>query len=287
MIDSSTVEASRVRPNVLEIDLLGTRLRTLVDDRVLAQHLGRLFEGVRSSPTSQDAETFEVVGGGPGGDWVLRRNGRGIYQTKSRLRLIEHYLSLLNEVALDSFPGISVHSGVVAEGRSAIAFPGESGVGKSTLVAACIAAGLDYVSDEALCLDPQTSWIVPYPRPLMLTSRSRRVLASGHAALLDAPGKVAVSPADLGGRTSSGQLNLAHVIVPLRGVPLSLEQIPTAEALPVLLERCFNRLPDPAMAFDVLGGATERCRAWRLGYDDAIEAAALVRRGIGFSRLAR
>lgn len=278
----ANVEATSILPPVLEVDLLGTRFRTWVDEPDLARHLAQLFAEVRSSPTRLDAETFEVKGGTPGSGWVLSRNGRGIFQTESRPRLLERYISLLNELALDNFPGLSVHAGVIAKDGCAIAIPGRSGVGKSTLVAACVAAGLDYVSDEALCIDLQTSQVVPYPRPLMLSDLSRQLVGPLDATSVTTSGKVAVTPADLRGRISTGPLNLTHVVLPHRGVAPSLERIPTSEIVPVLLERSFNRRPRSPMEFDLVASAVESCQAWRLGYTEAIDAAALIRRSLCF-----
>jgi hypothetical protein len=74
-----------------------------------------------------------------------------------------------------------VHAGVVAAGGAAIAFPGPSGAGKTTLTVACLLAGLEYGSDEALCLDWETGAVLPYPRPLALTPAAAELAGAGGA----------------------------------------------------------------------------------------------------------
>ncbi len=46
--------------------------------------------------------------------------------------------------------------------------PGPMGAGKSTLVAALVRAGLDYLTDEVVAIDPARASSVPYPKYLSL-----------------------------------------------------------------------------------------------------------------------
>jgi hypothetical protein len=60
-----------------------------------------------------------------------------------------------------------VHAGVVGWREEAILIPGRSHSGKSTLVAAMVAAGATYYSDEYAVLD-ERGRVHPYPKPLSL-----------------------------------------------------------------------------------------------------------------------
>ncbi|MCW2496015.1 hypothetical protein [Jatrophihabitans sp.] len=62
-----------------------------------------------------------------------------------------------------------VHAGVVGIGGAAIVLPGRTFSGKSTLVAALLALGAEYGSDEYALIDPQ-GLVHAYPRPLSLRS---------------------------------------------------------------------------------------------------------------------
>ena len=265
-----------LKPTGIDIDLLGKRIRTIVNDPDLAGYLERLLEDARVEPTEGPVEIFEITD--LRGDWVLRHNDRGILQTESRTRLVERFLSTLNELALDGFNGVAIHAGVVARGRRAMAIPGRSGAGKSTLTAACVAAGFAYVSDEALCLDRLTGDVVPYPRPLMLSAASSRLIGISDSPPLAHRGKIAWGPIDLGGETSSLPLHLADVVLAERGAALSLEPASPSDVIPELLRRSFSGYEDRTESFELLARAAIDCRAWRLRYSDAVEAAALLRR---------
>jgi hypothetical protein len=263
----------------LEFEVLGTLVRTRVEDPELADRLAQLLDHVLVEVSDRPAVTFEL---GVAGDssWTMGRGEGAVLRTDSQRRLLERYFTVLNELWLDDYAGLTVHAGVVAEGAGAIAFPGATGTGKSTIVAACVTAGWAYVSDEALCIDTRSAEVVAYPRPLLLSDDSLRLLGVDSPAGSEGPpgDKVPVSPRDLRGSASEGPLRLEHVVLPVRGPSLRLEPLSSSEVVPVLLENSFSRHRDPAAAFDLVATAASGCRAWRLFYGDAREAADLLRR---------
>lgn len=80
-------------------------------------------------------------------------------------------------VALHAPDRIFVHAGVVGYGGRAIVLPGMSFSGKTTLVAALVAAGATYYSDEFAPLD-ENGLVHPYPKPLSL--RDERQVQHDH-----------------------------------------------------------------------------------------------------------
>ncbi len=54
---------------------------------------------------------------------------------------------------------------------------GASGAGKTTLTTALVQAGLAYVTDETVCLDPDTLVIEPFTKPLTVKPGSQELLA--------------------------------------------------------------------------------------------------------------
>jgi len=68
-------------------------------------------------------------------------------------------------VALGSPNSVFVHAGVVGWRERALIVPGESGSGKTSLVAELVKAGATYYSDEYAVLD-QRGRVHSYPRPL-------------------------------------------------------------------------------------------------------------------------
>ncbi|MDH3753734.1 MAG: hypothetical protein OEU32_07660, partial [Acidimicrobiia bacterium] len=177
----------------------------------------------------------------------------------------------------------SVHAGAVADDGAVIAFPGESGRGKSTLVAACVGAGLDYVSDEALLVDHETATVVPYPKPIQLDARSLQLL--GRAELADNrdddEDDVFVSAQSIGGAaaTTDPPLRLRHVVVPTvdaaTGTP-ELRPLSRSHILVALLRASFNHHLAPEQAFDLVHRLADGARAWKLRIGDPNEAAELI-----------
>lgn len=194
--------------------------------------------------------------------------------------------SALNRTAMELTAHLAVHAGVVRRGDVVIAFPARSGVGKSTLTGACLRAGFDYVSDEALCLGYDNHLVQPYPRPLGLSSWSAHKLAvTGASAGHD----VLVLPRDFGAASTSIDelLCLTHIVLPRRidganGVEgtvrtaATLAPAPAHEAIEALLLMSFNHYRRPADAVRLVASVVAAARVSVLTYDDAVEAAALV-----------
>lgn len=70
-----------------------------------------------------------------------------------------------------------LHSGGVAtsDGRVVVVH-GQSGSGKTTLTTTLVAQGLAYLTDETVCLDPDTLQIQSFPKPLTVKPGSQRLL---------------------------------------------------------------------------------------------------------------
>ncbi len=84
---------------------------------------------------------------------------------------------VINEYAARSHSCVVLHAGAVrTPSGSILLFPGVIDAGKSTLVAALIQAGCDYLGDESIGLRSPTLEAVGYPKPLTLDNGSRRVL---------------------------------------------------------------------------------------------------------------
>jgi hypothetical protein len=68
---------------------------------------------------------------------------------------------------------VILHAGVVGWRGKAIVLPGPSWSGKTTLVAALVAAGASYLSDEYAVLDPRKR-VHPYLKPLSIRQEGRQ-----------------------------------------------------------------------------------------------------------------
>lgn len=155
----------------------------------------------------------------------------------------------ITRAAIDSERrSILVHAGVVARDGRAVVLPAPPDAGKSTLVAALVAAGFDYLSDEAAVIDPATLRCRPMPRPLGLDPGSWPLFPSlaPHDPFTAAcsTNMWLVAPAALraGATGSGGPAEIAAIVVPGYDPrrPTTAESLPRAEALTLLSEHSFD-----------------------------------------------
>ncbi|HEU4675992.1 MAG TPA: hypothetical protein VFS29_08395 [Motilibacteraceae bacterium] len=181
----------------------------------------------------------------------------------------EALLAALNETVLRWCEDLTLHAGVLLGREGAVAFPGASGLGKTTLVTACLRAGpprLHLLSDEALCLTPD-GHARPYPRPLALDARSCALLG------LPAPpaGRELLLPPDAyGPLPPPGPHPVRAVLLPQRRPgPVELTRASAGEAVHALLTRSFNHFRDPARAVRSVTAAASGAECLHVRYEDA------------------
>jgi len=188
-------------------------------------------------------------------------------------------LSTLHDVIMERCPLWAVHAGVVARGGRVVAFPGRSGLGKSTLAGACVRAGWAYVSDEALAFDPATLEVVPYPKPLWMDREATRAVGIDATTLAITPSryKYPVTPQDLGGRVAGGRLRLAALVVLEPGsAPARLEPLRRAPLATLLLRNTFRRGDRPEENFTNAVRVAGEVDGYRLAYVDPPAAVSLL-----------
>lgn len=175
--------------------------------------------------------------------------------------------------------GLVVHSAAAALGDRAVVLPGVSGAGKSTLVAALVASGLSYLTDEVSLLDPRVAGFaraLHVRRPsLPLLPRARAAI--GHGALETAEGQLVPVPL----AASAGwvaEADLALLVFPRyeRGAALAFERLHAAEACRRLLELSVNTRNLPGRGLATAAALCRRCPAYALRYDDLAGACARI-----------
>ncbi|PZF81017.1 hypothetical protein [Jiangella anatolica] len=180
-------------------------------------------------------------------------------------------------VAIERAPRLLLHTGAVARDGRAVLFPGESGTGKSTMVAACLRRGFGYLSDELVAVEPDTGHVTGWARPLMLTS-----WALGAVGLdvgpLGAEEKAAVPPERLGAATVAATVPVAQVVELRRGAARTrLTPRPAGEVLAQVLRAGFNHYRLGADAWTAATALARGARGWRLdvaGLDEAADVVA-------------
>lgn len=129
--------------------------------------------------------------GGPAGDAITLRRGEGgaflvedaggarCYEGHDAAEALEILVRSANQSVLSSAQAdlLLVHGGAVQRGKSTVILPAASEAGKSTLTAGLVAAGWAYGTDDIVAIDPTTSLVHPYPRPICLDPGSHYLFA--------------------------------------------------------------------------------------------------------------
>jgi hypothetical protein len=136
----------------------------------------------RTPPTPGVPPVYSLLdlGEGEGDRYQLHFSGGTLIERSHRSRVLEHLLWHINsEACRRTGDFLLIHAGaVVSPQGGAILLPGASGSGKTTLVAALVAEGFDYLSDEAAAIDPVTRLVHPFPKALSLKQGSLDLLPS-------------------------------------------------------------------------------------------------------------
>ena len=180
-------------PWTLQVEAYGVALTVEADPELSADVERILPPGWAPTDSPGDPPRFAVRRQGKDGFTVARREVPLASTVTRELALGLLDSSIRAEIALNAPAHIFVHAGVVAADGRGIVLPGRSFTGKSTLVAALVAAGATYYSDEYAVLDSEGA-VHPYPRLISLRPTRQQVSASA-----------------LGGTTGTGPVRVSLV----------------------------------------------------------------------------
>jgi hypothetical protein len=168
----------------------------------------------------------------------------------------------LNTIAAESRAHVLLHAACVAPRSGAgVLLVGGPGAGKSTLAAACLAAGVGYLTDELAAVDRRSGLVVPYAKPLVLD------------------GDLLV-PASWLGSVAPEPAAPAALVFPRYDRGASLTKVPLDHdwALLALAAHATNLLALRSSALAWLAGLALACPALQLTYGDAGVVVAAVER---------
>jgi hypothetical protein len=255
-------------------DLLGTPCCITCTDPATSARLELLLAPFEDGVADTDAALHATIEPtGPASDLVLRFRGERHEGTRSPV--LARLISQLTAAAIDGFAGFAVHAGVVARDECAVVMAAASGVGKSTLTAACLQRGFDYLSDEALCIEPGRRDAVPFAKPLALGVESARLLGLGRERL---DTKDLVPASFLGARIAGGPVPIGHVVSLVRtgdgrSAPIEVDR---STAVSTLLGMSFNAHRNQEQAMATAAAVARGARSWQLDVDDPHRAAAVL-----------
>lgn len=237
---------------------VGAPVALTVEDPELRATVEALTVDLAGSRSDAGAACVRVSGTG---SWSVRSPGWSGEATTIEDALSQT-LTAVNLTAVAATPHLALHCSVVARGDDAVVLAAPSGTGKTTLTAALLQRGWDYVSDESLVLPWDGGPPVTYPRALALSTWSADQLAVGGT-----PGRdeVFVRPVELGARVRAGGFVIRHVVTLVRdGARPGLAAEQRADALQSLWRRGFTHHHRPGRALELLSAVVRSSDCWRL-----------------------
>ena len=173
-------------------------------------------------------------------------------------------------------------SGAVRGGR-AIAFPASMESGKTTLVAGLLRCGLEYLTDEAVAIDPDTLIAHPFPKALSIDPGSWAVLADLRPTLDEEAQRFVraqwhVPVEDIRPGITADPAPIEHFVFP-RYDPMGrteLTPMRRSEAFLAAAENAFNLRMHGRHGFHALAEAVRRAECHRLTVNDLDHACELV-----------
>ncbi len=203
MVSSEALDATKEHISVSSCSAYGIRVQLRASPELL-HYLPSLIPGAEMEQVlTEPAVVFgfsrtQSAQGQP--LFAVGENGKPFFcssDAQTAARALESRAHLY--VAACTEQAVFVHAGVVGWGGRAIVIPGPSLTGKSTLVAALVAAGATYYSDEYAIVD-HNGHIHAFPRPLRLRPDILQALKLSPGLLAAHPraGKDSLRPLKLG-----------------------------------------------------------------------------------------
>lgn len=199
--------------------------------------------------------------------------------------IIQHLLWRVNQETIrrSSARYLLLHaSGAVHDGR-AVAFPAAMESGKTTLVAGLVRCGLEYLTDEAVAIDPDSLFAHPFPKALSIDRGSWDVLADlrpeleGEAQTFTRE-QWHVPVDDIRPGITAKPAPIEHFVFPRYepSGPTELTTMRRAEAFLAAGENAFSLTDQGRRGFHALAEAVRRAECHRLAVSDLDRACELV-----------
>lgn len=151
---------------------LGHAFEVATPDRDLTDYLGDLFSSL--PPASPDPpHHYELSGPDAADRWRLSRDGLPILEDGTPAHAVATLLWRINlGVVEDTDDLVLLHAGAVDLAGVRVLLPGDTEVGKSTLVTGLMQAGAGYFGDEVVGLDLDANAMHGYAKPVSLDAGS-------------------------------------------------------------------------------------------------------------------
>ena len=203
----------------------------------------------------------------------IRLDARDRWDFTNEQGFFQQILDFTNEYAARANSYATLHAGAVRtpDGRLLV-LPGQIDSGKSTLTAALVAAGCDYVSDETVGLLADSLAVTSYLKPIALSDESREVLglngqSNGTTLVSELRDDVVLLEGAIG--------TPAEIVLPrfAPGAELRIERLSPLAALKELLANTHNLGRCGSVGLEAVAKAVETIPVFKLVHADAVSTA--------------
>jgi hypothetical protein len=260
----------------------GWRFSIEVSDRALAEHYRRVLDDLSATDGGAVPHVISLEEDAEAERFVLLLDGEVIHRTAHPGLAASHVLWRMNREAISNAGAthVGVHASSAVRNGAAVVLPADQESGKSTLVAALLAAGWEYVTDEAAMFRLSDGLLVPYPKPVFLDQGSwdvhRRFEPSVDEGMERWLGNQWHLPSSaFGSRPASEPVRVAAVVAPRYDAEATtaLEELAPADGVVELATNSFNLLDHLERGLDVFAEVCDGAMCGRLtvnGLDEAV-----------------
>lgn len=268
-------------PNAIRVAAIASIVEVLVAPGPIADVVAEMLAPLA---TDESPDSWVHAAPDPSGMWRVTTSAGGDQRVGTEMGTALRLIGEINTVAVAGAPDhLVLHAGAVVQRDRAIVLPGSSNRGKSTLTAALVRSGLDYLTDEAAAIDAHGR-CRPYAKAIALDPGSFSLFPDLEPCR--APASVLekqirrrewhIAPDRLGRVAARAPVHA--VVCPhwRAGATTRLARLTPTEALHSLLGDAFDFTAGGQPVFDILTALVSGVPVYRLGYGDLDDAVRVV-----------
>lgn len=262
---------------------LGHDFAVRTTDAVLGRWLDGLFASLRVR--SVPATLYGFVTDGPADrPYAVYADGELLIATEQPAFALRYLAWHVNQQAVArTTERVVVHAAGAERDGIGVLLSAESGRGKSTLVAGLVQSGFRYLTDEAVAVEPGTSLLQPFPKPIAVRPGSWQALAELRP---DLDARLApyvceewpIDPRSIRADAVAPPSAPGVVVFPryVTGAPTQLERVRRVEAVRELVGQTFDFHVAGSRNLTVLADLVRACACYRLVVGDLADACELL-----------
>jgi hypothetical protein len=261
---------------------LGHAFQVATNSAKVRDYLDEVFAGLPETAAAAGRyRLLSLRSGADGGRYFVDYDDEPITATGWLDRALAVLLWHVNQEVVRRSAGCFtlVHAAAAVRGGAAVLLPAHAESGKTTTMAGLVRAGFDYLTDEAVAIDPATLLAQPYAKSLSVDRGSWEVLADLRPPHGDqVAGQWQLPPGLIRPGAISGPAPVRFVVAPAyrRGAITCLQQVSRGEMLVTLADSTFEFQAAPQANLTVLARVLAGSECYRLTIGDLDHAVRLI-----------